>query len=269
MASTRVRRSAGTNMYLNRLLFRKPQSESDLSEFRAGATLKVSGLMRRFEDIGRPGTLRGGPLLLAMGQPLTWRSPSGPMLLTGPYEVNELGGTLPMGRNFTRLLFTCAQGDFELAVPTLDLDLLRLALASTTAVSPSPPAAPADPTQPSRRLLRLAANLAMFFYVLGLVGLAASTPLAVGLSLALVVLWFATLVPRGDQLSPAAKAQLPRALLRDPRLLRDALFSLAYLVGLVLTPWIPTAFVNIWIWGILLWLAVALGTLFIRAVRPR
>jgi hypothetical protein len=114
-------------------LFRKPKPELDLEDFRNGVGFKVAGLFRRAEDVGRPGTLGNGFLHLEQGQPVVWRGRSGERRLTGPFELHETGGKLPFGGNFTKCLLSTGKGDFELAVPTLDLDLVRLALAAELA----------------------------------------------------------------------------------------------------------------------------------------
>ena len=126
MATTRVRRSAGTDVFGK--LFGRAKPELDLENFRNGTAFKVAGLMRRFEDMGKPGTLRNGFLHLAQGQPVTWLGRGGAQLLIGPFELNEIGGQLPLGRHLTRCLLATSQNDYELAVPTVDLDLVRLAL---------------------------------------------------------------------------------------------------------------------------------------------
>src|SRR5205807_10081257 len=96
--ATGVRRSAGTNMYLDKLLFRKPRPDLDIEAFRAGATIKVSSMLRRFEDMGNSGAVAGGSARLCLGQPLTWYGRGGPVRLTGPFELNEIGGRIPLGR---------------------------------------------------------------------------------------------------------------------------------------------------------------------------
>lgn len=146
--ATGVRRSSGTNMYLDRLLFRKPRPDLDIEAYRAGTTIKVQSMLRRFEDISSPFSSAGGVARITLGQPFQWRGRGGPVQLTGPFELNEVGGRILMGRNFTRCMLSAAQGDYEFIVPTLDLALLRLALnsgAEQPATSPQSPVTEADP----------------------------------------------------------------------------------------------------------------------------
>jgi hypothetical protein len=126
--AARVRRSAGSNSYLNRLLFRKQDPAQDLEDFRNGIAFKVAGLLRRFEDVGKPGTLLYGSLELSNGRPVIWQGRGGVTQLRAPFELNPLDGKLPFGRNFTRFLLSTAGGDYEIALPTIDIDLIRLAL---------------------------------------------------------------------------------------------------------------------------------------------
>ncbi|MFC0436005.1 hypothetical protein [Kutzneria buriramensis] len=128
----------GTNTLLNRLLLRKARPERDLEDFRNGVGFTVSALLQRIEDIGGRGAVAGGRLILTQGEPVTWRGPGGPMQLTGPFELHETGGRVPVFGHFAKCLLSTGQGDFELSVPRLDLDLVRLALAT----------GPAEPVRP-------------------------------------------------------------------------------------------------------------------------
>lgn len=130
--AVRVRRSAGSNKYLNMVLFRKTRPEIDLESYRDGVGFKMVSLFRRLEDVGRPGTLVNGFLTLVPGEPVTWRGRTGVTLLLGPFELTENTGKLPLGGNFTKCLLSTKDNDYELAVPTVDLPLLRLALGLET-----------------------------------------------------------------------------------------------------------------------------------------
>ena len=69
------------------------------------------------------------------------------------------------------------------------------------------------------------------------------------------------------RLTPAVRTHLGGMLFRDPRVVRDALFCVLYAGGLLVMPWIPTALINIWAWGIILWVVVAAVTLVVRRTR--
>lgn len=269
MMAVRVRRSMGTNTLLNRLLFRKARPERDLEDFRNGVGFSVSALLRRFEDIGGQGAASGGRLILAPGQPVTWSGRGGPMPLTGPFELHETGGAVPVFAHFTKCLLSTGQGDFELTVPRLDIDLVRLALAScpVEAVQPQP-TAQSDSSAECRKVMRVAANFAMFLYfIAAITTVGAGTPFAVVKGLALLIFWIAVAASVASRLAPAARTHLGGMLFRDPRVFRDALFSVLYAGGLLIMPWIPPVLDNIWLWGIILWVVVAAVTLVVRRTR--
>lgn len=123
----------GTNGYLNKLLFRKSQPELDLENYRAGTGFKVAGMLRRLEDIGNPRALDRGFLKLVPGEPVAWHGRIKAQVFVGPFELNETGGKIPFGGNFAKCLLSTGQNDYELAVPKLDLALVRLALGIETA----------------------------------------------------------------------------------------------------------------------------------------
>jgi hypothetical protein len=128
----RARRSAGTNTYVNRLLCRKPRPELDIENFRNSVVFKVTGLIKPLAagavTQANPSGLAGGYLHIGQGRPVAWQGRgSAPMTLTGPFELHEMSdGKLPFGAGLTKCLFSTGQGDFELTVPTTDLDLVRL-----------------------------------------------------------------------------------------------------------------------------------------------
>ena len=126
--SSRVRRSTGTYSSLARLVLRKTKPELDLQEYRNGAGFKVISLLRKVEDIGTLGSLGRGFLNLVPGEPVTWQGRGGVTQLTGPFELNATGGKVPFAGGFTKCLLSSKDNDYELAMPTLDLDLVRLAL---------------------------------------------------------------------------------------------------------------------------------------------
>ncbi|MBB5895275.1 hypothetical protein [Kutzneria kofuensis] len=263
--AARVRRSAGTNTYLNMLLFRRSRPELDLENYRNGDTFKVASLLRKFSVIGNPGTLRNGFLHLGQGQPVAWHSRSGMLLLAGPFELNEIGGKVPLGRNFTRCLLSTSKNDYELAVPTSDMPLVRLALASAADTPVQAPAAAApDPGQPSRKFLRTAANLAMLFLFFGIFGMSARQPLAVGWTVALTFVWVCLV---SMQAARVDRSRLRGMIFRDPRAIRDTLISVMYIAGLLLMPWVPSYVSNFWALGIVAWLIIALVTFVVRYVQ--
>jgi uncharacterized membrane protein len=244
------------------LLFRTPNPELDLEAFRAGVTFRVSGRLRPASEIIARGSLTSGVLEACQGRPVFWRGLDGAVQLSGPFQLNEIGGERPGGGPLTHCLLSTGKRDYELAVPTVDLPLVRLALAAATElpVQSWPTVAP-DPGLPCRRFGRVAANLAMVAFFLGIFGAAAGTPLAFVWCTAFAVLWIwfvATVATRID------RPLLRRMLLRDPRLLRDAVLSLTYIVGLLLMPLLPRYISNILAWGIILWVVVALVTLSVR-----
>jgi VanZ family protein len=269
MMAARVRRSMGTNTLLNRLLFRKARPERDLEDFRNGVGFSVSAVLQRIEDIGVRGSVAGGRLILVQGEPVSWRDAGGPMQLTGPFELHETGGTVPFFAHFTKCLLSTGQGDYQLSVPRLDIDLVRLALASgpVEAVQPQPAAQP-DSSAQGRQVMRIAANFAMFLYfIAGLTSFGASLPFTVVKDAALLAVWVVLIALVAARLTPTARTHLGGMLFRDPRVVRDALFCLLYAGGLLVMPWIPTALINIWAWGIILWVVVAAVTLVVRRTR--
>ncbi|MFI9381435.1 hypothetical protein [Kutzneria sp. NPDC052558] len=133
--AARLRRSAGTNKRLNMLLFRKTRPEVDVENYRNGDGVKVVSLIRPLDDLGKPGTLLGGYLHLIPGEAVRWHGRGKVKLLIGPFELNETGGKLPLAGSFTRCVLSTSNSDYDFAVPTIDLPLVRLALGIETSPS--------------------------------------------------------------------------------------------------------------------------------------
>jgi hypothetical protein len=123
----------GTNGYLNKLLFRKSKPELDVASYRDGTGFKVVGMLRRIEDAGNPRALDRGYLRLVPGEPVAWHGRIRAQVLIGPFELNETGGKILFGGNFAKCLLSSGKNEYELAVPKLDLALVRLALGIETA----------------------------------------------------------------------------------------------------------------------------------------
>lgn len=270
--AARARRSAGTNTYVNRLLFRKSRPELDIENFRNGVAFKVTGLIKSLAVDAASG-LDGGYLHIGQGQPVVWRGRgSVSMALTGPFELHEMSsGNLPFGASLTKCLLSTGQGDFELTVPKTDLDLVRLGLASA-AEKPVATAQSARSTAHSaaeqvvRKGFRSGANFAMIAYFLGLLGISATKPIATGWTAALVFIWLRIMWTVVARLPVPARIRLRPMLLRDPRVIRDAVLSALYIVGLPLVVWIPNYLGNFWVLGIGIWIVVALVTMAVRFV---
>ena len=125
--TTRARRSAGSKNYVGRLFFIKPKLELDIEDYRNGVTIKVAGMIR---PLGASADqLATGSLHLSQGQPASWTGRNGYLLFAAPVEFNVIGGKIPFGGHMTKCLLSAKAKDFEISLPTLDIDLVRLALA--------------------------------------------------------------------------------------------------------------------------------------------
>jgi hypothetical protein len=100
----------------------------DLDAYRNGTGFKVFSMLRPVEDIGNPRTLARGVLTLVPGEPITWKGRTGVQVLTGPFQLNDTGAKVPLAAAFGKFLLSAGQQDYELTMPKLDQDLVRLAL---------------------------------------------------------------------------------------------------------------------------------------------
>jgi hypothetical protein len=123
----RVRRSAGTFSSLGRALLRR-STPLDLDAYRNGTGFKVMSMLRPVKDIGNPRTLTRGVLTLVPGEPITWKGGNSVQVLTGPFQLNDTGAKVPMAASFGKFLLSTEHQDYELTMPKLDQDLVRLAM---------------------------------------------------------------------------------------------------------------------------------------------
>jgi hypothetical protein len=123
----RVRRSAGTFSSVARSVLRR-STPLDLDAYRNGTGFKVISMLRPVEDIGNPRTLARGVLTLVPGEPVTWKGRTGVQVLTGPFQLNDTGAKVPFAGGFGKFMLSAEQQDYELTMPKLDQDLVRLAL---------------------------------------------------------------------------------------------------------------------------------------------
>ena len=116
-------------------------------------------------------------------------------------------------------------------------------------------------------MMRIAANFAMTLYMIGALLVGPGKPFATVLDIVFLIGWIGVTSLLFARLDVAARTRLGGMLFRDVRVIHDVLRSLLYAVGLLLMPWIPAEATNIWIWGVIGWIVVALVTLAVRRVR--
>ena len=126
------RRAAGTQTFSDVLKvwsgIKRPNPAQDLDDFSAGVTLEVSCFLRPLGDASARSRL--GMLQLTQGQPVTWqRSRKEPVALRPPLTLNDSNENANQPTLAAFNLLTASES-YSVQIPTLDLELVKHALAA-------------------------------------------------------------------------------------------------------------------------------------------
>ncbi|BBX91093.1 hypothetical protein H5U98_07560 [Mycolicibacterium boenickei] len=131
MASN-TRRAAGTQTFTDVLKIwfagMRPDAAADLADFRSGATLQVSCVLRAQGEASRG---KFGTLSLTRGESVIWRGRDKNVVTLGPPVTLTESSEKAVGPKFTAFDLDCAAGSFVVQIPTLDVRLVKTALGAS------------------------------------------------------------------------------------------------------------------------------------------